>query len=176
MYYEPTASSSTVHVDDAEANEPVPFAGEWALDDGAVDACDILLGPTGCLLAAPRRRSTTRQRSPQRSHANDRSHTARPPVVELVLYTSAASARSLRAMRAVREVLSRFDRSQVRFEVVDLSQSPDRGDEDAVVFTPTLVKRGPGPRTYIVGNLDDPNLVVDLLELHGVRRRIDGLG
>lgn len=174
MYYEPTAPSSTVQSDDAEATESVPLAGEWAfeVDEGT----DFLLGPTGCLLAAPRRRSTTRQRGPQRSQAHDRSHAARPPVVELVLYTSAASARSLRAMRAVREVLSRFDRSQVRFEVVDLSQSPDRGDEDAVVFTPTLVKRGPGPRTYIVGNLDDPNLVGDLLELHGVRRRADGRG
>lgn len=79
-------------------------------------------------------------------------------------------------MRSVREVLSRFDRSQVRFNVVDLSQTPDQGDEDAVVFTPTLVKRGPGPRTYIVGNLDDPNLVADLLELHGVQRRTDGRG
>jgi KaiB domain len=43
-----------------------------------------------------------------------------------------------------------------------------------VVFTPTLVKRGPGPRTWIVGNLDQPELLVDVLEVSGGDRKKDG--
>ena len=40
-------------------------------------------------------------------------------------------------------------------------------------LTPTLVKRGPGPRTWLLGNLDRPELLVDLLEVNGVERRRD---
>jgi hypothetical protein len=42
-----------------------------------------------------------------------------------------------------------------------------------VLFTPTLVKRGPGPRTWIVGNLDQPELLTDLLDVSGVERKRD---
>ena len=46
------------------------------------------------------------------------------------------------------------------------------GDTDAVIFTPTLVKRGPGPRTWLVGNLEPPDMMlIELLELSGVERR-----
>jgi hypothetical protein len=45
----------------------------------------------------------------------------------------------------------------------------DAGDEDAVVFTLTLVKRGPGSRTYIVGNLNKASIVADLLDVSGVK-------
>ena len=41
------------------------------------------------------------------------------------------------------------------------------------VFTPTLVKRGPGPRTWLIGNLDHADLLVDLLDVSGVDRRRD---
>ena len=50
---------------------------------------------------------------------------------------------------------------------------PPLADEDAVVFTPTLVKRAPGPKTWIIGNLNQPDLLIDLLEVSGVSRRKD---
>ena len=53
----------------------------------------------------------------------------------------------------------------------DLTESPAGGDHDSVIYTPTLVQRGPGPRTWIVGNLDQDELLVELLELNGVERR-----
>lgn len=68
-------------------------------------------------------------------------------------------------------MLQHYNAAQVNFSVRDLSGWPSSADEDAVVFTPTLVKRGPGPRTWIVGNLDQPELLIDLLELSGVERR-----
>ena len=96
------------------------------------------------------------------------------PKLELVLYTSAASEKSRRAVRAIQEVLERYDRSQISFTICDLSGDPEKGDADAVVFTPTLVKRGPGPRTWIVGNLDQPDLLIDLIDVSGVNRKRDG--
>jgi hypothetical protein len=35
-----------------------------------------------------------------------------------------------------------------------------------VAFTPTLVKRSPGPRTFILGHISNPELVLDLLAAH----------
>jgi CheY-like chemotaxis protein len=78
-----------------------------------------------------------------------------------------------RAIRSIQQVLDCYERDQVSFTICDLSGDPEAGDADAVVFTPTLVKRGPGPRTWIIGNLDQPELVVDLLEVSGVDRRRD---
>jgi len=42
-----------------------------------------------------------------------------------------------------------------------------------VIFTPTLAKQGPGPRTWIVGNLEPVDALMDLLEVDGVDRRRD---
>jgi hypothetical protein len=96
--------------------------------------------------------------------------------IELVLYTSASSEKCVKALRTIRDVLNQYDTSQVKFSVCDLSGRPSLGDADSVVFTPTLVKRGPGPRTWIVGNLDQAELLVDLLDVSGVDRKRDGRG
>jgi hypothetical protein len=95
--------------------------------------------------------------------------------IELVLYTSAVSEKSQKAVRSIRNVLERYETSQVSFSICDLSSGGAvDADQDSIVFTPTLVKRGPGPRTWIVGNLDQPDLLVDLLEVSGVDRKRDG--
>src|SRR6185436_17820540 len=108
-----------------------------------------------------------------RGTSNDQPGTARRHKLELILYTSSESEKSQRAVRAIRQILERYDAAQVRLTICDLSTRPHAGDEDAVVFTPTLVKRAPGPRTWIVGNLEQPDLVIDLLEMSGVDRRRD---
>jgi len=94
-----------------------------------------------------------------------------PPRIDLVLYTSAASEKSQKALRAVREVLEQYVPSQVKFSTCDLSTRPEDGEVDSVVFTPTLVKQGPGPRTSIIGNLDQEEILKDLLDASGVDRR-----
>ena len=94
-----------------------------------------------------------------------------PPKIDLVLYTSAASEKSRQALRAVREVLAQYVSSQVKFSTCDLSTRPQDGEADSVVFTPTLVKQGPGPRTSIIGNLDQEEILKDLLDASGVDRR-----
>ena len=87
--------------------------------------------------------------------------------LELVLYTS-ESETCQRALRTLERVLDKFNASQVSITVMDLANAPASGDEDAVVFTPTLVKRGPGPRTWIVGNLDQDHVLIDLFKASGV--------
>jgi DNA-binding response OmpR family regulator len=87
-----------------------------------------------------------------------------PDPIELVLYVSAHSPRSAAAIENIKRVVSRFASSRVQLTICDLSQEPTGGDADSVAFTPTLVKRSPGPRTYILGHLANPEVLVELLD------------
>lgn len=77
--------------------------------------------------------------------------------VQLVLYVTGASQESQKAMRNLHRVLSRFDRSRIHLSVVDVTTidqpASEQLEEDRVIVTPTLVKRAPLPRTWIVGSL-----------------------
>jgi CheY-like chemotaxis protein len=86
-----------------------------------------------------------------------------PDPVELILYVSSQSARSFAAVRNIKKVLQRFNSSRVKLTVCDLSTNPEAGVEDAVAFTPTLVRRTPGPRTFILGHITNPELLLELL-------------
>jgi CheY-like chemotaxis protein len=86
-----------------------------------------------------------------------------PEPVELILYVSSKSPRSHAAVRNIRNVLKRFKASRVKLTVCDLARDPAGGIEDAVAFTPTLVRRTPGPRTFILGHVTSPELLLELL-------------
>jgi len=90
--------------------------------------------------------------------------------LDLVLYVSARSAASARARRRMDEVLAECGPQGIRYEVRDLFANADSAERDRVVFTPTLVKRGPGPRLWIVGDLSQDEVVRDLLAMCGARR------
>ena len=123
----------------------------------------------------PRRHSGSQsgRHSPvKRASASDRKK-PQDPKIEIVLYTSTESEKSRRAIRTVTNVLSRYDASQVKFTTCDLAHRPQDGEADSVVFTPTLVKQAPGPRTAIIGNLEREEILYDLLDASGVDRRWD---
>ncbi len=88
--------------------------------------------------------------------------------VELVLYVSSASPASIQARRNLDRILADFDRAQVKLSICDLGHDPLAGDSDRVAFTPTLVKRTPEPRMWVLGNLRESEVVVDLLHVCGV--------
>jgi circadian clock protein KaiB len=143
-------------------------------DDPAVELDDIdaFLHRMQRVTGETRRRlrSATGSRTvPSRQKANDGPED--PPKIEIVLYVSAASEKSRKALRAIQSVLEYYVSSQVKFSTCDLAQSPQDGEVDSVVFTPTLVKQGPGPRTSIIGNLEQEDILKDLLDASGVDRR-----
>jgi len=88
--------------------------------------------------------------------------------VGLTLYVSPASPPSVKARRNMERLLERLDGAEVDFEILDLALEPLRAETDNVVFTPTLVKHRPEPRVWILGDLSDPTVVGDLLNLFGV--------
>ena len=91
--------------------------------------------------------------------------------VELVLYVSSASATAAIARRNLARILNSFDTTQVKSSVCDLLADPMGGEEDRIAFTPTLVKRFPEPRMWVIGNLKEPDVVVELLKACGVDSR-----
>ena len=161
MYYGPSTGDMT----DKQPDGCLLWDDDFDID-GFLDRISMETSPGQRRLGGPAARSG------RRSTARDDSVV--PPRVDLILYTSAVSERSRRAVSAVQEVLSGYEASQIKVATCDLSQRPLDGDVHAVVFTPTLVKQGPGPRTSIIGNLENPDVLRDLLDASGVDRRWDG--
>ena len=91
--------------------------------------------------------------------------------VELVLYISSASPSSLQARRNLELLLDGFDPAHVKYTVCDLVREPMAGDADRIAFTPTLVKRYPEPKMWVLGNLKEPEIIADLLRACGVKRK-----
>jgi DNA-binding response OmpR family regulator len=93
------------------------------------------------------------------------------PQVELVLYVTADSAACQRARSHLVSALSAFDPSQIRLDICDVGQDPQRGEADHVVFTPTLVTRCGGVANWVLGDLGDRTMLIDLLHVYGVEPR-----
>lgn len=74
--------------------------------------------------------------------------------VELVLYISSHSWQSSKALRSITAAL-REHCPELRLTVHDLATNPAAGIRDRIVFTPTLVRRGPGPDSRLVGDCSD---------------------
>jgi CheY-like chemotaxis protein len=96
-----------------------------------------------------------------RSGGNDRDC---PDPIELILYVSAESPRSANAIHNIKRVLSRYRSDKVTLTICDLAKDPALGAADSIAFTPTLVKRSPGPRTFILGHITNPEILIELLE------------
>jgi hypothetical protein len=111
-------------------------------------------------------RSSNRQRT-----ARGRRRDGDSPRIDLVLYVSSNSRYTHAARRNCEALLAQFDQRRLRLEICDVSRNPERAEEDAVYFTPMLVKRAPLPRTFVVGDLSNAAAVVELLESCGVSVR-----
>lgn len=92
-----------------------------------------------------------------------------PPALELALYVTLSSKHSLRARRNLDLILDRFDRSRIRLNVLEMGNPGDPAwtavcDEDRIVVTPTLVKRHPAPKMWILGDLSKHEVVESMIE------------
>lgn len=112
---------------------------------------------------SPRRRRVSMPASTRAGNGFGEGGPDCPEPVELILYISSRSPRSSAAVKTIRKVLERYSASRVRLTVCNLSDDPNAGVEDSVAFTPTLVRRSPGPRTFILGHITSPELLLELL-------------
>lgn len=85
-----------------------------------------------------------------------------PDPIELILYVSAESPRSTTAIEQIKAVLNRHKSLRVKLTICDLDNQPKQNDE-GIVLTPALAKRS-GPRTFILGHITNPDLLLEMLE------------
>ena len=120
---------------------------------------------------APRRQEEL-QRAREEVQRVQQVDTAEGVKIELTLYISASSPSSLKALRNLRSLLAGYEPSQVRLVVIDLSKEGSaQAEDDRIAFTPTLVKRKPEPKVWILGDLEDREIISDLLGHSGVERQ-----
>ncbi len=112
----------------------------------------------------PKRLINNRPVTPGKSTGQNGNDGECPEPIELILYVSADSPRSANAINNIKRVLSRYRSDKVRLTICDLARDPALGSADGIAFTPTLVKRSPGPRTYILGHITNPEVLIELLD------------
>jgi DNA-binding response OmpR family regulator len=84
--------------------------------------------------------------------------------VELILYVNSQSPQSTAAVKNVEKVLARLPSSRVKLSVHDLAVDPSPAIPGSGPITPgTLVRRTAGPRTFIMGHITNPELLLELL-------------
>jgi CheY-like chemotaxis protein len=111
----------------------------------------------------PRRQPEARPSASRNGNSNNHDGGC-PEPIELILYVSADSPRSANAINNIKRVLSRYRSDKVILTICDLAENPTMGEADSIAFTPTLVKRSPGPRTYILGHITNPDVLIELLD------------
>jgi DNA-binding response OmpR family regulator len=110
----------------------------------------------------PRRRRTPSPGNGRKAGHGGSEHSPAP--VELILYVNSRSPQSLAAVKTVEKVLARLPSSRVKLSVHDLSVDPSPGIQASETITPgTLVRRTAGPRTFIMGHIRNPELLLEML-------------
>ncbi|HZS57416.1 MAG TPA: circadian clock KaiB family protein [Bryobacteraceae bacterium] len=87
------------------------------------------------------------------------------PEVLLRLFITGNSQRSLRAIEGVQGMCKELLGNGVRLEVVDVIERPDEAEREKILATPTLIRQIPAPPRRLVGDMAEPERVVQLLGL-----------
>lgn len=133
---------------------------------------DKLLAKLSEILAPVRDQELAKAKAHLEVTLDQRSRADNLKRIQFVLYISEASTASLRALRNLQNLLEQYEAAQIDLRVVDLSkETPASFDEDRITFTPTLVKKNPEPRVYLLGTLEHIHLVADLLSDAKVERK-----
>jgi circadian clock protein KaiB len=85
------------------------------------------------------------------------------------LYVAGDGPNSVRAIANLRRYVVGCPKNDVRVEVVDVLEEPERALRDGVLVTPTTVRVAPSPERRIVGDLRNERVVRAALGLEGER-------
>lgn len=99
-----------------------------------------------------------------------------PVKVQLALHVSHSLA-SRRAQANLAKLLEHFDPATYELRVLDLARALATAElaADHVAYTPTLVKRFPEPKSWLIGDLSRTDSVVEWLDGAGLGRKVIAL-
>lgn len=81
------------------------------------------------------------------------------------LYVMGRTSRARNAEQQLRALCDAQLGDRYEIEVVDVTEQPDRADEDRIVATPTLDRLEPPPRVRVIGDLASRDRLSAVLEL-----------
>lgn len=81
----------------------------------------------------------------------------------LRLFVSGHSLTTERILKVLHQLLEEHLRQPYTLKVIDVRKHPEQAEADQVTATPTLVKVWPEPMRRIVGELDNPTLLLQVL-------------
>jgi circadian clock protein KaiB len=77
------------------------------------------------------------------------------------LYVAGAGHNSVLAVSNLEQLCRHHLADRYQIEIIDVTRDPARALDDAILLTPTLVKLSPKPVRRLIGNLSDPQVVLD---------------
>ena len=85
------------------------------------------------------------------------------PVYVLRLFVTGVSPTSVRAINNIQSILDEYLKDKYELEIIDVHQQPELLQSEDITAVPALIKKFPGPRRCMVGDMSDTNGV-----LHGL--------
>jgi circadian clock protein KaiB len=83
--------------------------------------------------------------------------------LRLRLYVAGNAPNSLQAIENATAICTKHFAERYDLEIIDLLVEPQRGLDDAIIVTPTLLRVSPLPAHRFVGNLADTSRVILVL-------------
>jgi circadian clock protein KaiB len=84
---------------------------------------------------------------------------------DLRLYIFGKTGKSETAIKTLQYISHDLLHDNCHLEIIDLMEQPERGEDDQILATPTLIRRSPTPVRRIIGDLSDLEKVLISLEL-----------
>jgi circadian clock protein KaiB len=89
----------------------------------------------------------------------------------LRLCVTGITPRSVRAIENIKNLCEDHLKGYYELEVVDLYRQPGVAEEEEILAAPTLIKKSPGPRRKLVGDLSETERVLIGLGIHNKATR-----
>lgn len=87
-------------------------------------------------------------------------------VYVLELYVSGDTFVSQRAIESVKALCEDTLKGECKLTIVDLQKDPEKAVSENIVVVPTLIRKSPGPKRQIIGDLQNTERVIRGLEVH----------
>jgi circadian clock protein KaiB len=82
----------------------------------------------------------------------------------LTLFVTGESVRSQRAVATLRRLCDSL-RDRCELTIVDVLERPQLAEDERILATPTVIRRRPLPPRRVIGDLSDPEKVIQWLDL-----------
>ncbi len=88
-----------------------------------------------------------------------------PAPWSLLLFVAGETAASARAIHNLKKLVAEYLPPSTRVQVIDLIREPEAEGCDEVLAVPLLVRKSPPPPRRIIGDLEDTERVLKILEI-----------